>query len=226
MSSTPFRFGAWKRRHLVVLALLLVALLTFGIIIGCSTSNDLQIGHGFDTWHNIPPGEQLTYDPIHASSPTANAVLGVTPALVISPDVVGAGIMDDLSSPSAVPGSAVGIWNGASETSERFNTAPKPAQPDQPPQVWKRNRAQPTMARVYVGDGNSLELVSLQVTTTIEGPRARAPSSITSSAIRTTNASKAPSSIRCRPGPARATSPCSSARRATPYRAALNPGMV
>jgi hypothetical protein len=44
---------------------------------------------------------------------------------------------------------------------------------DQPPQVWKRDRAQPTMARVYVGDGNSLELVSLQVTTTVEGPRAR-----------------------------------------------------
>ena len=29
------------------------------------------------------------------------------------------------------------------------------------------------MARVYVGDGNSLELVSLHVTTTVEGPRAR-----------------------------------------------------
>jgi tetratricopeptide (TPR) repeat protein len=41
------------------------------------------------------------------------------------------------------------------------------------PQVWKRDRQRPTFARVYVGDGNSLELVSLNVTTTIEGPRAR-----------------------------------------------------
>src|SRR3954451_1950652 len=29
------------------------------------------------------------------------------------------------------------------------------------------------MARVYVGDGNALELVSLTVTVTVEGPRAR-----------------------------------------------------
>src|SRR5206468_604302 len=39
--------------------------------------------------------------------------------------------------------------------------------------VWRRDRGRPTFARVYVGGGNSLELVSLQVTTTIEGPRAR-----------------------------------------------------
>lgn len=43
----------------------------------------------------------------------------------------------------------------------------------QPAQVWKRDRQRPTFARVYVGSGNSLELVSIQVTTTIEGPRAR-----------------------------------------------------
>ena len=41
------------------------------------------------------------------------------------------------------------------------------------PAVWHRDRQQPTFARVYVGDGNSLELVSLNVTTTVEGPRAR-----------------------------------------------------
>ncbi len=41
------------------------------------------------------------------------------------------------------------------------------------PQVWKRDRRRPTVARVYVGDGNSLELVSLRVTVTVEGPRAR-----------------------------------------------------
>jgi hypothetical protein len=41
-----------------------------------------------------------------------------------------------------------------------------------PPQVWKRS-GRPTFARVYVGDGNALELVSLRVTVTVEGPRAR-----------------------------------------------------
>jgi hypothetical protein len=41
------------------------------------------------------------------------------------------------------------------------------------PQVWKQNRGRPTFARVHLGDGNSLELVSLHVTTTIDGPRAR-----------------------------------------------------
>ncbi|MBY0525753.1 MAG: hypothetical protein K2R98_20275 [Gemmataceae bacterium] len=41
------------------------------------------------------------------------------------------------------------------------------------PKTWKRDSKQPTFARVYVGDGNSLDLVSLQVTVTIDGPRAR-----------------------------------------------------
>jgi tetratricopeptide (TPR) repeat protein len=41
------------------------------------------------------------------------------------------------------------------------------------PQVWHRDRGQPTFARVYLGDGNSLELVSLHVSVTVEGPRAR-----------------------------------------------------
>ena len=45
--------------------------------------------------------------------------------------------------------------------------------PGKPPQVWHRDGSRPTFARVYVGDGNSLELVSLHVTVTIEGPRAR-----------------------------------------------------
>src|SRR5206468_11366440 len=41
------------------------------------------------------------------------------------------------------------------------------------PQAWHRDTRRPTFARVYVGDGNALELVSLQVTVTVEGPRAR-----------------------------------------------------
>ena len=47
--------------------------------------------------------------------------------------------------------------------------------PDQPPQVWHRDAQRPTFARVYVGDRNSLELVSLHVTVTIEGPRRAHP---------------------------------------------------
>ncbi|HEV3257912.1 MAG TPA: VIT domain-containing protein [Gemmataceae bacterium] len=50
---------------------------------------------------------------------------------------------------------------------------PTPKKPNKAPQVWHRDKARPTFARVYVGDGNALELVSLQVTVTIEGPRAR-----------------------------------------------------
>jgi tetratricopeptide (TPR) repeat protein len=41
------------------------------------------------------------------------------------------------------------------------------------PLVWYRDRQRPSFARVYVGGGNSLELVSLQVSVTVEGPRAR-----------------------------------------------------
>jgi hypothetical protein len=41
------------------------------------------------------------------------------------------------------------------------------------PQVWHRDRSRPAFARVYVGNGNALELVSLNVSVTIEGPRAR-----------------------------------------------------
>jgi hypothetical protein len=47
------------------------------------------------------------------------------------------------------------------------------AKKNQAPKVWRRGAGRPTFARVYVGDGNSLELVSLQVSVTVEGPRAR-----------------------------------------------------
>jgi von Willebrand factor type A domain len=46
-------------------------------------------------------------------------------------------------------------------------------QPAKQPQVWHQEGHRPSFARVYIGGGNSLELVSLQVTVTIEGPRAR-----------------------------------------------------
>lgn len=44
--------------------------------------------------------------------------------------------------------------------------------PDRVPYVWKRDVQRPTVARVY-GGGLALQLVSLQVTVVVEGPRAR-----------------------------------------------------
>ena len=62
---------------------------------------------------------------------------------------------------------------GTFETATACRAAPSPPKHVKSPQVWKRDRQRPTVARLYVGDGNSLELVSMQVTVTVEGPRAR-----------------------------------------------------
>jgi von Willebrand factor type A domain len=58
------------------------------------------------------------------------------------------------------------------ETAKTDPDKPKETKKPEQPQVWKRN-GPPTFARVFVGDGNSLELVSLRVSVTVEGPRAR-----------------------------------------------------
>jgi hypothetical protein len=50
---------------------------------------------------------------------------------------------------------------------------PPEKKPAKPTEVWHQDRSRPSFARVYVGDGNSLELVSLHVSVTVEGPRAR-----------------------------------------------------
>ncbi len=44
--------------------------------------------------------------------------------------------------------------------------------PPAKPKTWKR-KGTPTFARVYVGGGNSLELVRMMINVTVEGPRAR-----------------------------------------------------
>jgi hypothetical protein len=67
------------------------------------------------------------------------------------------------------PGEGVRIMAGLAAGAE----PPAAKKPEVPPQVWHRDARRPTFARVYVGDNNSLELVSLQVTVTVEGPRAR-----------------------------------------------------
>lgn len=91
---------------------------------------------------------------------------------------------------------------------------------DKAPQVWHRDQKRPTVARVYVGNQNSLELVSLQVSVKIEGPRTERLS-ITSSAIPMPSSWKGLSNIRCPPAQHPATLPCSSGRHARPLRRAL-----
>jgi tetratricopeptide (TPR) repeat protein len=74
------------------------------------------------------------------------------------------------------------VVNGTSRVNTRLGggllgprgAGPVPTDALQPAaQVWSRTSRRPTFARVYLGSGNTLELVSLQVTVTIEGPRAR-----------------------------------------------------
>jgi hypothetical protein len=63
---------------------------------------------------------------------------------------------------------------GGGEKEERDKDGKGKQSKDLKAQVWHQNQQPPNFARVSVGDGNAaLELVSLQVTVTIEGPRAR-----------------------------------------------------
>jgi Vault protein inter-alpha-trypsin domain len=72
--------------------------------------------------------------------------------------------------PARTGGVNAGAWYVPSTVDERPRRKEKELAP---PQVWHRQGTRPTCARVYLGEGNSLELVSLQITVTIEGPRAR-----------------------------------------------------
>jgi hypothetical protein len=74
----------------------------------------------------------------------------------------------EILSRSAASGEQVEELKKLKKLREEINTIES-----KPAQVWKQNRGRPTFARVHLGDGNSLELVSLHVTTTIDGPRAR-----------------------------------------------------
>jgi hypothetical protein len=74
------------------------------------------------------------------------------------------------------------VFNGKPEPSPEQRPALDPIvqHPTRPgsgtekrPTVWHRDASRPTLARVYVGDGKSLDMVSLHVTVTIEGPRSR-----------------------------------------------------
>jgi hypothetical protein len=84
----------------------------------------------------------------------------------LSPDRTHGGVRDGGGDSVALDTNQVRA-PGSSAPTATENTKP------QAPTVWKRDRHRPTFARVYVGDGNSLELVSMLVTVTIDGPRAR-----------------------------------------------------
>ncbi len=63
----------------------------------------------------------------------------------------------------------------ALEELTRTRQDPKPSKPKEPdlPQIWQKDAGQPSLARVTVGGGQSLDLVSLHVSVIVEGPRAR-----------------------------------------------------
>jgi hypothetical protein len=71
-------------------------------------------------------------------------------------------------------GSGTGAGKDSKSPDAKLEPKPeKPEKPDKTPTTWKRDAKSPSFARVYVGDKNSLELVSIQVTVTVDGPRAR-----------------------------------------------------
>src|SRR5262249_17464500 len=77
-------------------------------------------------------------------------------------------------SPGAVPMEGLNAIRKKLQTAEgRLKALEGREREKKQPQVWHRDRSRPTFARVYVGDGNSLELVSLHVSVIIDGPRAR-----------------------------------------------------
>ncbi len=87
--------------------------------------------------------------------------------------------MDAAAAPSDKPDVSLGTsFKGRSNSVRtRMETTEKAAKQstktENKPRVWRRDGGRPTFARVYVGDGNALDLVSLDVRVTVEGPRAR-----------------------------------------------------
>jgi hypothetical protein len=151
----------------------------------------------FTFFDGIPTGTQvITGETASASPPAASYQAGLTniaagtEAACSSPPVATTAQVATLNAPMpSVSVAGIVVTNGrvvdglnaaedegAPRLSARLalppseSTVPKPGPT---PQVWHRDRHRPTVARVYVGDGNSLELVSLQVSVTIEGSRAR-----------------------------------------------------
>lgn len=69
-------------------------------------------------------------------------------------------------------GTASGKASGSASGEGKNKADAGPPKPTAPV-VWHRDASRPTVARVYVGDNNSLDLVSLHVSVIVEGPRVR-----------------------------------------------------
>jgi len=82
--------------------------------------------------------------------------------------------VEDFGTTSAISTGTLGRKLKTRQSPNRGEPVDNDKKPDpKSSQVWHRDAQRPTVARVYVGDQNSLELVDLHVSVTIEGPRAR-----------------------------------------------------
>src|SRR5262249_25584709 len=78
---------------------------------------------------------------------------------------------DDPNLPSRPQTDSIG---GAADPPKKLESkTDKSGKSEKPPATWKRDGKSPSFARVYIGDGNALELISINVTVTVDGPRAR-----------------------------------------------------
>ena len=123
-----------------------------------------------------PPGDSLLPEPNNPLPRTGEAKPGDQKAGEKPPGETERGEHKPLKDALAPEKEAKDLKNETKELpslTEKSRESKTKDKSEPKPKVWRRNGAQPTMARVYVGDGNSLDMVSLQVTVTIDGPRAR-----------------------------------------------------
>src|SRR5205807_254007 len=73
------------------------------------------------------------------------------------------------SDPRAEAPAGPGGGSGKGKEDPKPPAPPPVKEKPKSPVVWHRDASRPTFARVYVGDRNSLELVSLHVSVTIDG---------------------------------------------------------
>ncbi len=156
-------------------AILVAALcLAWGGLAGCGSSKRADVRNGAprpetkaaDTktdakmeWPRRAGTSDLEEEETHKADPLIRYAGAMNQGRV---DGFGPAVDGVLPSPAAPP-------NG----NRPSQSSPGTKKPEQPPQVWHQDRARPTVARIYVGDRNTLELVSLHVSVTINGPRAR-----------------------------------------------------
>lgn len=96
------------------------------------------------------------------------AVLGTPPPAATPPPA-----LDDQEADRAVLGARARMRPPEEEELSHQGELQDLAKAQASGQAWKREGKRPAFARVYVGDGNSLELVRMRITVTIDGPRAR-----------------------------------------------------